>query len=162
MLRIPIRIFMVGFEELNALASEISARETVELSPNTILLDELVVTSIDVKTYIPSVYHNIAETFLSKYPVFDGIYRKQLLEDGKYVFLGECEVSCRNTKKYRNAPKVTIGQTYATVNKTYNANNIYLTLYSNLILYPYISLLLFYLQRCGQKYRMEILGYEDE
>lgn len=61
-----------------------------------------------------------------------------MLEDGKYLFLGECEVSCKNTKKYRNSPKVHIAQAYATINKPHNATNVFLTISSNLILYPYL------------------------
>ena len=133
-----IKISMVGFEQANIIASNISKHKIVELSPSTIMLDEVIVRSLDFKKYIPKVYNKIEENFPAKYPTFDGIYRKQLLEDGKYVFLGECEISCKNTKKYRNSPKVYIGQTYATVNKTHNAKKVFLTLYSNLILYPYL------------------------
>ncbi|TFH93884.1 carboxypeptidase-like regulatory domain-containing protein, partial [Porphyromonas levii] len=124
-----IKISMVGFEQANIIASNISKHKIVELSPSTIMLDEVIVRSLDFKKYIPKVYNKIEENFPAKYPTFDGIYRKQLLEDGKYVFLGECEISCRNTKKYRNSPKVYIGQTYATVNKTHNAKRVFLTLY---------------------------------
>lgn len=133
-----IRISMVGFEQAKIIASNINKHKVVQLSPTTVVLDEVVVRSLDFKKYIPLIYNKIAENFPAKYPAFDGVYRKQLLEDGKYVFLGECEVSCRNTKKYNNSPKVAIGETYATVNKTHNAKKIFVTLYSNLILYPYL------------------------
>ncbi|WP_159099933.1 carboxypeptidase-like regulatory domain-containing protein [Porphyromonas gingivicanis] len=132
-----IRISMVGYQERFLTLSDFNSNSVVQMSPKTIALDEVVVRRFDFKKYIPIVYDRIAENFPARYPTFDGVYRKQLLENGKYVFLGECAVSCKNTKKFSNVPKVAIGETYATINRTHNANKIFLTLNSNLILYPY-------------------------
>ena len=134
-----IYVSMLGYEPLVIDVASICQVEnlTVSLTPQIIELDEAIVKATDFSALIPEVYQNISKTFSKKYPAFVGLYRKQLLEDDEYVFLGECSVFCKNSKANKNTPKVAIGDTYATVNKTDRGNSIYLTLYSNLILYPY-------------------------
>ena len=131
-----IQISTIGFEPASIAAGDIKQRGEIALAPRSIEVEEVVVRGVNPKKYMSKVYGKIVETFPSQYPTFDGIYRRQLLEDGRYVFLGECEVACRNRKKHRNSPKVSVVQATATINKTYNENVFFVTLYTNLILYP--------------------------
>lgn len=133
-----IRVSMVGFEQAHIAVSSLNdPNNVIELTPKVTTLDEVVVRSVNFKNYIPKIYRKISSHFYDRYPAFEGIYRKQLVEDGRYVFLGECDVFCRGVKKQSNSVKVAIGQARATVNNAHNAKKVYLTLYSNLILYPY-------------------------
>ena len=117
-----IQISTIGFEPASIAAGGVKQHGEIALASRSIEVEEVVVRGVNPKKYMSKVYGKIVETFPSQYPTFDGIYRRQLLEDGRYVFLGECEVACRNRKKHRNSPKVSVVQATATINKTYNEN----------------------------------------
>lgn len=131
-----IQISTIGFEPASIAAGDIKQRGEIALAPRSIEVEEVVVRGVNPKKYLSRVCGKMSKNFPAEYPTFDGIYRRQLLEDGRYVFLGECEVACRNTKAYETAPKVSVGQAYMTVNKADNKNVFSTALSSDLFLYP--------------------------
>ena len=151
-----IQISMMGFEPASIAAGGVKQRGEIALAPRSIEVEEVVVRGIDSKKYLSRVYDKMSENFPAEYPTFDGIYRRQLLEDGRYVFLGECEVACRNTKAYETAPKVSVGQAYMTVNKADNKNVFSTALSSNLFLYPPYEYL--FGEKFRDRLRWEFLG----
>lgn len=84
----------VGYERKAFSAAQLMQDATVMLKPRVYQIDEVVVKPINIDTLMHHLKSKILASCPSPYPVLGGIYRKQIVEDGKLSFLGECEMYC--------------------------------------------------------------------
>ena len=132
-------ISQVGYHSVRVSVNDIS--ETLYLEPQIYELDAATVLSLDFPAFIPKVKDNIKHLFVESYPVIEGVFRKQIVENQEYVFMGECTVAVRNTKRFSADSRVSIIQSAVTVNDASLAGHgikMSQTLASNLVLYPYV------------------------
>ena len=115
--------------------------KTIYLDPEVYELDAAKVLSLDFATFIPKLRESINHTFMEQYPVIEGVFRKQVVENKKYVFMGECSLAIRNSRRFFSDPKVSVLQSAVTVNEANLAGHglkIKQSLNSNLLLYPHV------------------------
>lgn len=86
----------VGYERKVFSVAQLMQETTVRLQPRVYQIDEVVVKPIDIDTLMQHIKSKILALCPNPYPVLGGIYRKQIVEDGKLSFLGECEMYCSN------------------------------------------------------------------
>ena len=84
----------VGYERKAFSAAQLMQDATVMLKPRVYQIDEVVVKPINIDTLMHHIKSKILASCPNPYPVLGGIYRKQIVEDGKLSFLGECEMYC--------------------------------------------------------------------
>lgn len=84
----------VGYERKAFSAVQLMQDATVMLTPRAYQIDEVVVKPINIDTLMQHLKSKILASCPNPYPVLGGIYRKQIVEDGKLSFLGECELYC--------------------------------------------------------------------
>ena len=86
----------VGYERKVFSSAQLIQDATVMLNPRVYQIDEVVVKPINIDTLIQHIKSKMLESCPHPYPVLGGVYRKQIVEEGKLSFLGECEVYCSN------------------------------------------------------------------
>lgn len=134
-----LEISQIGYRSVRISVNDLS--ETVYLEPHIYELDAAVVLTLDFPAFIQKVRENIHQLFPEDYPIIEGVFRKQVVENQEYVFMGECALAVRNTKRFSINPKVSVSQSYVTVNEANLAGhglNVKLKISSNLLLYPFL------------------------
>lgn len=130
-------ISQIGYQSIRISVSAIP--DTIYLKPQIYEIAAATAISLDFPSFIPKVRGSIDQLFVENYPVIEGVFRKQVVENQEYVFMGECSVAVRNLKRYLTDPRVSILESAITVNEANLAGHglkIKQTLYSNLPLYP--------------------------
>ena len=84
----------VGYERKAFSAAQLMQDATVMLKPRVYQIDEVVVRPINIDTLMQNIKGKILASCPNRYPVLGGMYRKQIVEEGKLSFLGECEMYC--------------------------------------------------------------------
>ena len=137
-----LNISQIGYRTVRVSVRDIP--ETVYLEPQIYELEPGTVLSLDFMAFIPKIKESINQLFVEFYPVIEGVFRKQVVENQEYVFLGECSVAVRNLKRFSADPRVSILQSAVTVNEANLAGHgikMSQTLASNLVLYPNVYIL---------------------
>lgn len=132
-----LEISQIGYHSIRVSVSAIP--DTIYLKPQIYELEAATALSLDFESFIPKVKESIDGLFVENYPVIEGVFRKQVVENQEYVFMGECSVAVRNLKRFSNDSRVSVLKSAITVNEANLAGHglkIKQTLNSNLLLYP--------------------------
>lgn len=84
----------VGYERKTFLPAQLMQDATVKLDPRVYQISEIVVKPINIDSLLHDLKNRVWESYPNPYPVLGGVYRKQMVENGKLAFLGECELYC--------------------------------------------------------------------
>ena len=84
----------VGYERKAFSAAQLMQDATVLLKPRVYQINEVVVKPMNIDTLMQHIKTKMFASCPNPYPVLGGVYRKQIVEEGKLSFLGECELYC--------------------------------------------------------------------
>ena len=80
----------VGYERKAFSVAQLMQDATVMLQPRIYQISEIVVKPINIDSLLQELRSKVLESYPNPYPVLGGVYRKQMVENGKLAFLGEC------------------------------------------------------------------------
>ena len=110
----------VGYERKVFSVAQLMQDATVMLQPRIYQISEIVVKPINIDSLLQELRSKVLESYPNPYPVLGGVYRKQMVENGKLAFLGECELFCtdRIVKGERGNVRVATENIVLTKNNT--------------------------------------------
>lgn len=127
-------VAMIGYERnVLPVGQLVDSGTVIRLASSVVEIDSVVVFS---KGLLTEILESVKGSFPENYPMLRGVLRKQVAEEGKCVFMGECEVVCANQKPYEIDPRVRIENPVITKNEAADGYLVSLNLNSNLSLYP--------------------------
>lgn len=129
-----VAVAMIGYERGVFPVEQLrDSGSVIPLATSVVEIDSVVVVS---KGLLTEILESMKGSFPENYPMLRGVLRKQVAEEGKCVFMGECEVVCANQKPYEIDPRVRIENPVITKNEATDGYLVSLNLNSNLSLYP--------------------------
>jgi len=129
-----VAVAMIGYERGVFPVEQLrGSGSVIPLATSVVEIDSVVVFS---KGLLTEILESVKGSFPENYPMLRGVLRKQVAEEGKCVFMGECEVVCANQKPYEIDPRVRIENPVITKNEATDGYLVSLNLNSNLSLYP--------------------------
>lgn len=132
-------VSILGYGSKKIAVEEFKEQEMkIELEESPFMLSQVEVTAENTQELMEEVAKSIKKSFCPR-PLFDGIYRKQILEQGKYVFMGECNLKCLSqyNKKGKRALEVTLWGITVTKNQAKGESYVRQNLIDLILAYPY-------------------------
>lgn len=110
----------VGYERRVFSVAQLMHNASVMLQPRIYQIREVVVKPINIDSLLQEIKSMALASYPDPYPVLGGVYRKQMVENGKLAFLGECELYCsdKTVKSERGNVRVATENVVLTKNNT--------------------------------------------
>jgi hypothetical protein len=86
----------VGYELQFITGNELFNKTEIQLVPKILELPEIVVRNINIKELMRASFDHVRSNYPSNYPVMEGLYRKQITENKKCVFIGESNLAIKS------------------------------------------------------------------
>lgn len=113
-----VAVAMIGYERGVFPVEQLrDSGSVIPLATSVVEIDSVVVVS---KGLLTEILESVKGSFPENYPMLRGVLRKQVVEEGKCVFMGECEVVCANQKPYEIDLRVRIENPVITKNEAAN------------------------------------------
>jgi hypothetical protein len=86
----------LGYELQSITGNKLFNKTEILLVPQIFELPEVVIRNINIKEFMRVSFDNIRSNYPSNYPVMEGLYRKQITENKRCVFIGESNLAIKS------------------------------------------------------------------